>query len=219
MSETQQVNPTEQANPGISIPESAGKYTEKEAKFNFRKNVELGTKRPSVTLQLRVLTLQGLVSILESGDEKQINLVLETLQTPIIEQARNQVDENESLTADTLDITKLTWAFISNLEPVARRGGGIPKETWEAFVVDYIEVMPAVTGKTKEQATRAATLLGAKLASVKGNKPVLKFLRGALDLYFTNTAKAEEFQDCYEFLANKADTLISANDADLLKNL
>jgi len=206
-------------NHNIAIPADMGKYTEKEAKFNFRKNAELGTKRPSLTLAIKVLTLQGLVSILESGDEKQVALILETLQTPIMEQARAQVDENENISQATLDTSKLSWAYISTLEPAARRGGGIPKEVWEAFVADYIEVMPAVTGKTAEQATRAATLLGGKLASVKGNKPVLNFLRTQLDLYLSNTAKAEEFQDCYEFLVNKADALLSANDAELLKNL
>lgn len=205
--------------PGINVPASVSAYAEKEIKFNFRKNAELGTKRPSVSLNLKFLTLQGLVAVLESGNEKQINLVLETLQVPILDQARTQVDENETISQDTLDNSKLTWEYISNLEPAARRGGGIPKETWEAYVVDYIEVMPGVTGKTAEQVTRAASLLGNKLSSVKGNKPVLTFLREAIDLHFASSPKAEEFVDCYEFLKNKADALLQASDADLLKNL
>jgi hypothetical protein len=203
----------------IQIPAESKRYTSKEVKFNFRKNVELGTKRPSVTLALKVLTLEGLVDILEGGDEKEIALVLETLQAPILAEARNQVDENESINSDTIDHVKLTWNFISRLEPAARRGGGIPKETWEAFVADYIEVMPAITGKTADQVTRAASLLGSKLSSVKGNKPVLGFLRQALDLYFTATNKTEEFVECYEFLVNKADSLLKASDEELLKNL
>jgi len=204
---------------GINVPASLSTYAEKEVKFNFRKNAELGTKRPSVALNLKFLTLAGLVNILESGDEKQVNLILETLQTPVLDQARNQVDENEAITQETLDNSKLSWEYISRLEPAARRGGGIPKETWEAYVQDYIEVMPGVTGKTAEQVTRAASLLGNKLSSVKGNKPVLSFLREAIDLHFASSAKSEEFVDCYEFLKNKADALLQASDADLLKNL
>lgn len=203
----------------IQVPADSKRYTSKEVKFNFRANKELGTKRPSVSLLLKVLTLEGLVDILESGNEKEIALVLETLQAPILSEARNQVDENEAITQDTLDNTKLTWNYISLLEPAARRGGGIPKETWEAFVADYIEVMPAVTGKTVDQVTRAASLLGSKLSSVKGNKPVLTFLREALDLYFASTSKTEEFVECYEFLVNKADSLLKASDEELLKNL
>lgn len=203
----------------IAVPAHVGNYQPKEVKFNFRQNKELGTKRASVTLNVNVLTLQGLVDILNGGDEKQINLILETLQIPILEQARAQVDENESISAETFDASKVTWEFISKLEPAARRGGGIPKETWELFVADYIEVMPGVTGKTVEQATKAATLLGNKLSSVKGNKPVLTFLRAQLDLWFASTSKSEDFVDCYQFLVNKADTLLTADDAELLKNL
>lgn len=203
----------------INVAAGVGHYVEKEVKFNFRENKELGTKRPSVSLMIPVLTVQGLVAILEGGDDKQVALVMETLQKPILEQARAQVDDNETITAETLDYSKLSWDAISRLEPAARRGGGIPKELWEAFVADYIEVMPAVTGKTLEQVTRAATLFGQKLSSVKGNKTVLTALRSFLDIYFSNTPKAEEFVECYEFLVNKADALLQADDADLLKNL
>lgn len=204
---------------GINVPAGVQNYATKEVKFNFRKNMELGTKRPTVALAINFLTVQGLVNILESGDEKQVSLILETLQAPILEQARTQVDESETISQETLDSSKLTWDYISKLEPAARRGGGIPKEVWEAFVVDYVEVMPAITGKTVEQITRAATLLGNKLSSVKGNKTVLKFLNVQLDLYFSNTAKSEEFVECYEFLKNKAEALLKADDTELLANL
>jgi len=203
----------------ISVPAAMGKYMEKEVKFNFRANKELGTKRPSLTLGIKVLTLQGLVAILETGTEKEINLILETLQAPILEQARAQVDENESITQDTLDSTKLGWEYIATLEPATRRGGGIPKEVWEAFVVDYTEVMPAITGKTAEQVGRAAALLGNKFAAVKTNKQVLSFLDTQLDMYFSNTSKAEEFADCYEFLKSKVESLLNADEASLLANL
>lgn len=208
-----------QAQAVINVPQAAKNYAAKEVKFNFRKNAELGTKRPTVALAINFLTLEGLVEILESGNEKQISLVLETLQVPILEQARAQVDENEAISQDTLDGSKLTWEYISKLEPAARRGGGIPKETWEAFVVDYNEVMPAVTGKTTEQVARASALLGNKFAAVKTNKQVLGFLAQQLDMYFANTAKAEEFVECYEFLKNKAEALLKADDAALLANL
>jgi hypothetical protein len=210
---------SENESQAINVPQNVAAYAEKEVKFNFRENKELGTKRPSVSLTLRVLTLQGLVNILNGGDEKQVSLVLETLQKPILEQAREQVDANETISTATLDYSKLSWEAISKLEPAARRGGGIPKEVWEAFVVDYIEVMPAVTGKTIEQVTRAATIFGQKLSSVKSNKPVLTALRGFLDLYFANTPKADEFVDCYEFLINKAEALLAADDTALLENL
>lgn len=213
------MNDQTQAQSAISAPEAVTNQAMVETTFNFRKNMELGTKRPSVTLQLPYLTLQGLIAIINHGDEKQVALVLETLRTPIVDQAKAQVDENETITQDTLDLSKLSWEAISALEPAARKGGGIPKEVWEAFTADYIAVMPTVVNRTVEQVTRAATLLANKLSACKGNKPVLTFLRSHLDLYFAATAKAEEFVGCYEFLINKADSLLKADDAELLKNL
>jgi hypothetical protein len=207
------------ATQSIAVSQASKNYTTKEVKFNFRKDKELGTKRPTVTLPVRVLTLEGLVNILESGDEKQINLILETIQVPILDQVRVQVDAKEDITAATMDNSLLSWEAISKLEPAARRGGGIPKEVWEAFVRDYIEVMPAVTGRNLEQVTNASKLLANKFASIKANKPVLTFIDAQLDIYFTNTPNGEDFADCYEFLSNKAKDLLAADDADLLKNL
>lgn len=204
--------------PATPIAAIAG-HDVKEVKFNFRENKELGTKRASVSLQLQFLNLDGLIDIINRNDAKEVALVLETLQAPIVSQARDQVDANETITQDKLDMVALSWNAIANQEPAARRGGGIPKEQWEAFVADYLEVMPAVTGKTPEQVKNAATILGNKFSAVKTNKPVLEFLAAQLDLYFTSTPNASEYVDCYEFLKNKATTLLSANDADLLKNL
>lgn len=202
-----------------TIPAVPSGYVAEEVKFNFRTNKELGTKRESISLFLPMLSIDGLAAILNGGDEKQIALVLETLKSTIIDQAREQIDANEAITQDTLDFNKLTWDFISKLEPATRKGGGIPKEVWESFAQDYVEVMPGVTGKTVEQVTKASILLVNKLAAVKANKPVLKFLAEQLDLYFSHTTKAEEFAACYEFLKAKADTLLQASDEELLANL
>lgn len=215
----EQQHQAEHVQAGVTAPANVTNYATDEVTFNFRKNTELGTRRPSVTLGINFLTLNGLIEIINRGNEKEVALVLETLRTPILDQAKAQVDENETITQDTLDTDKLSWSAISQLEPAARRGGGIPKETWELFTADYIAVMPAVVNRTPEQVTRAATLLANKLSACKGNKPVLKFLREQLDMYFSATSKAEEVVECYQFLVNKADTLLAANDAELLKNL
>jgi|ERR1017187_3672986 hypothetical protein len=175
--------------------------------------------RAAVTLDLSFLTLTGLAGILNSGDEKQINFVLETLKNPILDLAKDQVDANLDITTDGLDTDKLTWEYISNMEPVVRRGNGIAKEVWEDFVKDYITVMPAATGRKVEVITRAATLLGQKLSSCKGQKKILQFLRDQLDVYFAATTRQADFVDCYQFLINKADTLILADAEDILKNL
>ena len=100
-----------------------------------------------------------------------------------------------------------------------RTGGGISKEVWEAFGKDYVSVMPGVTGKSADQVGNACKLLLAKFQPVKTNKKVISFLKEQLALYFSSTQNAEEFQECYEFLDSKAESLLKADEASLLANL
>ena len=189
----------------------------KEFKFYFRKD-ELGNKRAAVELKLPVPSVEGIIAILEAGG-KPLELLLDTVADVVGSQARNIVDENLEISQETFPVDKISWEFISNLEKAARRGGGIPKETWELFAKDYTEVMPSITGKTVDQIGNAAKILLNKFAAVKTNKPVLKLLKEQLALYVSNSTNAEQFTDCVEFLMDKATTLLGMTDADLLANL
>ena len=60
---------------------------------------------------------------------------------------------------------------------------------------------------------------GHGLLPVKTNKPVIKLLRGQLDIYINATKNAEDFAECVKFLMEKADTLLSADEAELLDAL
>lgn len=189
-----------------------------ERKFHFKKN-ELGDKRPSVTLALPLLTIEGLIAALE--DTKKQEIILSAVNELIVDQARIQVgdDNNPVNSQEQLDVSKLSFDYIANLPPAERRGGGIAKEIWEAFGKDYLAVMPAVTGKTAEQCGNAAKLFLAKFQPCKTNKPVLKKLQELLALYAGTTSNLEEFQDCVKFLDSKITDLLNADEASLLANL
>ena len=128
----------------------------KNFKFYFRKD-ELGNKRAQVELNLPTPSVEGIIAILEKGG-KGLELLLDTVADVIGEQARGIVDENLTISQETFPLDRATWDFIANLEKAARRGGGIPKDTWEAFAKDYVEVMPSLTGKTAEQIGNAAKI-------------------------------------------------------------
>lgn len=136
-----------------------------------------------------------------------------------MDQARVQVNDNEDITQDSLDHTKLTWEAIANLPQAERRGGGIAKETWEEFGKDYAAVMAEAAGKTAEQLEKHLNILLKKFAPIKSNKKVLAGFKDFLDTYVANTKNLEEFQECVEFLQTKADNLIAADDSALLDNL
>jgi hypothetical protein len=79
--------------------------------------------------------------------------------------------------------------------------------------------MPGVTGKTAEQVGNAAKIFLNKFQAVKTNKPVIKLLQGQLAMYLNSSPNAESFMECVEFLNNKAETLLSVDEASLLEAL
>jgi hypothetical protein len=202
----------------------------KDTSFHFRtvtttaevdgKKMEVKTKRPTVTLPIPVLSVEGIIAILEKEDnQKQIDLLLEACASVVLEQAREYVNEHEDVNDNNFPYATLSWEAIANMPKAERRGGGIGKETWDEFEQDYIEVMPGVTGKKKEQVEVAAKLFKLKFAGATTNKPVLKVLRDQLAIYATNTTKGEQLVGCIEFLSDKLEKLIETDETNLLKNL
>ena len=191
-------------------------------KFNFRKvkdeTTGLETKRPSVELELPLLTVEGIVKIFEVGG-KQLDLLVEAVREVQISRARELVNDKEDITQESFPFAQLTWEAIANLPKAERRGGGIPKEQWEEFSKDYIAVMPSVTGKTIEQVTNAAKLMLNKFQQIKTNKVVLKLLKEQLGIYANTSPNAEQYQDCVSFLVEKAEVFLNMDEAALLANL
>lgn len=190
--------------------------------FRFKKTKDqatgIETVREPVDLAIPYPSVQGIVTILEAGG-KQLELLIDAMETVVNAQARDLLYEDTKLTAATFPVEKLSWEFIANLPKAQRRGGGIPKETWEDFCKDYIEVMPGITGKTEEQVTKAAQLFANKLNSVKTAKPIISLLLEQLGIYAENAANAEDYAECIAFLVNKAETYLNVSDEDLLANL
>lgn len=186
--------------------------------FFFKKD-KLGNKRPTVTLSVPLLTEAGLLDAMQ--DEKVRNLLLSLANDTIIGQVREQVNDDAKPVnlQSELVTTKLNIVAIANMPQSERRGGGIAKEVWEEFSKDYLEVMPALTGKNAEQLGNAVELLVKRLIPVKTNKKVLTFLKTQIALWFTNSARKEEFMEVYEYLNTKADTLLSTDEEALLQNL
>lgn len=190
----------------------------KSEKFHFKKD-DLGVKRPTVELALPVPTIDGVKLMLQN--EKQAAFLLEILTETVKDYARLQVgDENNPVNKqEELDINKLTMDYIANIPPSERRGGGISKETWAEFFKDYLDVMPSVTGKKREQVENAAKLFVARLQPVKTQKKILSFLKDQLAMWFSNTQAADEYAEVFEFLSGKIEDLMKRDEAELLANL
>jgi len=194
----------------------------KAVKFNFKKNKDkdtgVETMREPVELALPFPSMEGVVAILEGGG-KGLELLVDAIEGVITDQARSIIAEDTAINAANFPIAKVSWDFIANLPKAQRRGGGIPKETWEGFAADYVAVMPGVTGKNVEQITNMAKILQNKLTQVRTNEPVLQLVLEQLSVYAENSTNAEEYAECIAFLLNKADTFLNVSPEDLLANL
>lgn len=193
---------------------------EKEVKFSFRtvkdEATGLESKRPTIEQKIPVPSVEGIIAILQAGG-KQLEMLQEVVADVIYQRAREILADDEKLTEVPVDM--LSWETIANMPKAERKARGIPKEVWEDFSKDYIAVMPAVTGKTAEQIGNAAKIFLNKFQQVKTNKPVINLLKGQLAVYLNSSPNAESFSECVEFLLNKADTLLAADEAALLAAL
>ena len=190
--------------------------------FNFKKSVDkesgIETVRNTVALAMPYPSVNGIVTILQGGG-KGLELLIDAVQNIVNAAARELLYADTSLTAATFPVDSVSWEFIANMPKAQRRGGGIPKETWEGFAADYCAVMPEATGKKLGQVTQAAKLLLARLAPVRTNEPVLKLLVDQLTIYATASENIEEFQECVAFLLSKAEGFLNITDEELLENL
>lgn len=194
----------------------------KPVNFNFKKSKDketgIETVRNTVQLAIPYPSVQGLINIIERGG-KGLDLVMEAMETVVNSAARDLLYDDLTLNAANFPVEKVSWEHIANLPKAQRKGGGIPKETWEAFAQDYCEVMPEVTGKTPEQVANAAKILQNKFTAVKTNEAVLNLLVEQLAIYADASPNVAEYQDCIDFLVNKADTLLNVSQEELLAAL
>lgn len=201
----------------------------KQFKFNFKTVIlkdeegkEIGkSKRPTVELMLPVPSVEGIAAAAAAGGN-QLALLLEAVENIVTARARELVNDNESINQENFPFDQITWEAIANLPAAEKRGRGIPKEVWEEFSADYIQVMPALTGKTEKQIAAAAEILLDKFNKLKGNKDykkIVKLLLDQLSVYMNSAANAETYMDCISFLTDKGTRILTAEEVSLLESL
>jgi hypothetical protein len=200
----------------MEMPAPAIRFTEQ--KFHFKKD-KLGNKRPTITLQVPFITFDGLVAGL--SDDKIRTFIEDIVNDQVYAGVRQQIgDESKPVNSQAeLDLGKLTLEYLANVPKAERTGGGISKEVWEDFGKDYAEVMMAVAKKTQDQVSNATKILLAKFQPVKTQKPIIKYMKEQLAIWYASTPNAEDYAECYEFLTTKADALLAADEMALLNNL
>lgn len=215
----------------IALPEGFDNKVEfRPYKFSFKTAIikddegnEIGkSKRPTVELTLPVPSVEGCIAALESGDKKQINLILEAMENIVLSKAREVVNDKEDVSQESFPFNEITWEAIANAPEAERKGRGIPAETWKEFSADYISVMPALTGKTEKQVGAAAEILVDKFNKLRSNKDYKKIVRLLVDqlaIYMSNSPNADQFMDCVVFLTEKGQKILTAEEVSVLEML
>lgn len=194
--------------------------------FRFKETKdEQGNKipaRPPLTLFVPFPTFPGLVEGL--SDERIQQYVVEILNESVMAAVRSQINDaqesgNPITSQDQLDLNKLTLLALATMPKAERRGGGIAKETWESFAMDYIDVMVNKLQTEKKKAEYAAALFLKRLQPVRTAKPVLTALGNRLDQWIIKTENADELKDCYEFLRGKIKVFLDMDETAMLDNI
>ena len=200
-----------------TIVEANVNYLRKEMSFFFRTKEEknqLGetvkSKRPTVKLNIPVITLDGVINLINEGNGTKIAGLLSVLEDVIYKQAQEQVDANEAIDQEKLDLTKLTLDYILTLPPSSRSSNAPSAEQWKAFELDYPAVMAAVQpDRTTEQISLARDLFLKKLTPVKDKPQMIKVLQDYIALWFTNSKQQEELTTVFEYINNRAEALLA----------
>lgn len=179
--------------------------------FSFR--TKDGYKRPTVTLQMEVPTVEGVAELLSSEDPKVVDLVLGWAQDALVSYARSFIDSDTEFNQEKFNALvaegKFSIEAIANL-PKSERNS-ISKENLEEFAKDYISIMPGITGKDVKKVQMAAGLFIERFKRVAGDNAILQVLQEQLAT-FAEGATAEVLErneKVVVYLGNKLEELLS----------
>lgn len=188
-------------------------YENFKTEFGFRTNKETGAKRPSVEVEYPILTKEGIVNALNSEDPNVVKNVMETVNGVIFTSyVRGLVDADSEFDQTKIDALiadgKLSIDFLSNI-PRSERNV-LSKEDLEKLAVDYVKLMPEITGKSVERVKGAASLFIEKFKKVAGDNAVLTILQDQLMVFVDKAPQevVETHMKALDFLTKKLEELL-----------
>ena len=185
--------------------------------FGFRKDKKTGEKRQDIKIEAQVPTNAALIQYLGKPESAESVLIFEAVKELIRGVGLSMVKADVNLTSSNFPVSKLSWTEIANMPKADRRSSSLSEEDWTAFAELYLAVMPALVNRTEKQVANALQLLMAKLTPVKTDKSTLKTLQGYLGKFMEHQ-DAGEHAGVLEFLLNRLDNYLKADDISEIKN-
>lgn len=181
------------------------------SEFHFR--TKNGYKRPTVAVEYDAPDAQGIKELLESDDQKVVQLVTDTVQDLLKNHIRsfvdNDLDFDQTKLDELVEAGKVSIPHIAHI-PKADRNV-LSKDDLEQFAQDYIAVMPEVTGKSEDRVKAAATLFVERFKRAAGDNDVLKVLQDQLGVFVENAPEevVERNERVITWASGKLEELLS----------
>lgn len=186
-----------------------------EKKFGFRATKDDSGKEtpaiePIIRKDVQLLDLQAVVDLISSADPKVLEMVVDTLNGPILGYYRDLIDiiGIDEVRANGIPPEKYSFELIANLP--ARSKTVFEEAVWNDFKADYISVLVA-NSIPAEKAKTGAEILAGRLNKVKGNLDALQQFKDRIKTWFGNSSKAEEMTPVYQYLIGRCEDFIAAN--------
>lgn len=182
-----------------------------------------GKKLPEFKVILPVPTTEDILNFI-AANGKEAQFLQDVIYEAIKNAGRGQINEyrennpDKPVTADVLDFSKLTFTAIANTEPKDRAAPEIPEEVWTTMFEDYKKVLVA-TGKEAARVAKHIVLFKAHFRTCKFDKPALSVLRDSLNLWAAKTENMEDNKEVFEFLMNRVEKYLKADEKNLVAAL
>lgn len=186
-------------------------------KFGFRKTKDdAGNEIPAadpITMKVHLVDLEEVIALLKSEDDKVQEMVIDSLNTPILGYIRQLIEDIgvEKVRAEGLDPSQYSFSVIANLPASSKTV--FDEDTWSAFKQDYIDVIVS-NGVDQTRAKVGAEILAGRLNKVKSNKVALEQFRDRIKTWYNNSSKAEEMVKVYQYLIGRCEEFIKANEPE-----
>lgn len=192
-------------------------YVENLFKFRKAKDKDTGveTTRANILLNVPVPSIEGIVAILENGDSrpKELELLLAAVHDVVINSIKDALADDPTLTADNFKLDQYTFESIANAPESERGGRGLDKELLAAFGADYIEVMPAASGKEVKVVEKQAAIMLQRFTPIRNHAQKDQIIAGfqnSLNIYVNATENLEDFAGVVDYLQKRLESLAKA---------
>lgn len=200
--------------------------------FNFRTEkirneqgevIAEGKKVPPVSVILPVPSNIDLINMLGAGG-LEARYLSEVVYEAIKAAGRGQINEfieanpDKPVTADVLDLSKLTFSAIANTPKESRAKPEIPEEVKNTFYEDYKAVIVA-SGKELKRALNHIIHFKSEFRALKYDRPSLNALRDNLNVWAAKTENMNDNTEVFEFLMTKVDKYLAAEPKNLVASL